>query len=61
MDRVGPNVEGGFNLFADREKRDNDHYGNHGRDQAVLDGRDPFLLLDLLDERLQPDQSISVY
>ncbi len=57
-DGIGPSVEGGFKRIADREKRDNDHYGNQGRDQAVLDGGNAIVLLD---ERFQPDQSISVY
>ena len=61
VNRAGPCVEGDLHFLADQRKRADDGDGNQGRDQAVLDGRDPFLLLDLLDERFQPDQSISVY
>ena len=58
MDRVGPNVEGGFNLFADERKRGDDGYGDQAANKSILDGGNAIVLLN---ERLQPDQSISVY
>ena len=44
--------------MADERKRDDDEDGDQAADKGILDGGNAIVFLD---ERFQPDQSISVY